>query len=81
MGSITQKVSRIIGIIVFAGLTQSILILFSHLANRHTQQIPIETEVVVGALSLYLDFLNLFLFIFNLAARWGIELTVNITYG
>lgn len=63
MGTTASKVYGLVGIIVFAGLTAYDTQKLKHMAGTH------ENAAIMGALTLYLDFINLFLFILRMQGR------------
>jgi uncharacterized protein len=68
MGTTTSKVFGLVGIIVFAGLTaydtQKIKMMAPTSRGEHVQK-----GAIMGALKLYLDFINLFLFILRMSGN------------
>lgn len=68
MGTTASKVFSLVGILVFAGLT-------AYDTQRIKQMAPVERgsnfdkHAIMGALKLYLDFINLFLFILRMSGR------------
>lgn len=60
MGTMTSQIYGLVGIIVFAGLTAYDTQAIKNMAHGH------ENAAIMGALKLYLDFINLFLFILRM---------------
>ena len=69
MGSVASQVYGLVGILVFAGLTaydtQAIKAMGAHARSPEEQS----KSAIIGALKLYLDFINLFLFILRFSGN------------
>lgn len=63
MGTTTSKIYGLVGILVFAGLTAYDTQRIKNMGNTH------HNSAIIGALKLYLDFINLFLFVLRLSGR------------
>lgn len=69
MGSVTSQVYGIVGIIVFAGLTAYDTQVIKSMAPTSGSDEHMKKGAILGALKLYLDFINLFLFILRMSGR------------
>lgn len=67
MGSTTSKIYGLVGIIVFAGLTAYDTQKIKSLAYTGRDAEATQKGAIMGALTLYLDFINLFLFILRMS--------------
>lgn len=69
MGTMASQIYGLVGIVVFAGLTAYDTQIIKNMApvNGHSEQV--QKGAVLGALKLYLDFINLFLFILRFSGR------------
>jgi uncharacterized protein len=69
MGSTASQVYGLIGIIVFAGLTAYDTQAIKKMAHQHRDADSHHRGAIMGALKLYLDFINLFLFILRMTGQ------------
>jgi FtsH-binding integral membrane protein len=67
MGSVASKVYGLVGIIVFAGLTAYDTQKIKSMAHYSRNSEETQKGAILGALALYLDFINLFLFILRMS--------------
>ncbi len=69
MGSMASQIYGLVGIVVFAGLTAYDTQVIKNMApvSGHSEQV--HKGAILGALKLYLDFINLFLFILRFSGR------------
>ncbi len=69
MGTMASQIYGLVGIVVFAGLTAYDTQVIKNMApvNGHSEQV--HKGAILGALKLYLDFINLFLFILRFSGR------------
>lgn len=67
MGSTASKVYGLVGILVFAGLTAYDTQVIKNMASSYRDSEGHQKGAVMGALKLYLDFINLFLFILRMS--------------
>lgn len=69
MGSMASQIYGLVGIVVFAGLTAYDTQVIKKMApvSGHNEQV--HKGAILGALKLYLDFINLFLFILRFSGR------------
>ncbi len=63
MGTMTSQIFGLVGIIVFAGLTAYDTQIIKKMAPSSRNSEAYQKGAIIGALKLYLDFVNLFLFI------------------
>jgi uncharacterized protein len=68
MGTTASKVYSLVGIIVFAGLTAYDTQMLKRMGMTMTSS-GLHRGAILGALKLYLDFINLFLFILRMSGR------------
>lgn len=66
MGTVSSKVYGLVGIVVFAGLTAYDTQAIKAMALQARTQEEQSKGAIIGALKLYLDFINLFLFILRM---------------
>lgn len=69
MGSMTSQIYGIVGIIVFAGLTAYDTQVIKSMAPTSSNDEHMKKGAILGALKLYLDFINLFLFILRMSGN------------
>lgn len=67
MGTTASKIYGLVGIIVFAGLTAYDTQAIKNMAPSERDSEQFQKGAVLGALKLYLDFINLFLFILRMS--------------
>ncbi len=67
MGSVASKVYGLVGIIVFAGLTAYDTQKIKSMAHYSRNSEETQKGAILGSLALYLDFINLFLFILRMS--------------
>jgi hypothetical protein len=63
MGGVAGQVYGLVGILIFAGLTAYDTQLIKQMAPINQNDSTVRKSTIMGALKLYLDFINLFLFI------------------
>jgi FtsH-binding integral membrane protein len=68
MGGIAGQVYGLVGLVVFAGLTAYDTQIIKNMAPMGSTE-HVAKGAVLGALKLYLDFINLFLFILRMQGR------------
>lgn len=64
--SVASFVFSIIGVIIFTGLTAYDAQKMKSIYNNYGSQVPTNGLAVLGALQLYLDFINIFLFLLQI---------------
>lgn len=69
MGTMASQIYGLVGIIVFAGLTAYDTQIIKGMAPSSKDAEQIQKGAILGALKLYLDFVNLFLFILRFSGR------------
>lgn len=69
MGTTASKVYGLVGIIVFAGLTAYDTQVIKSMAPLNQNDEAHKKGAIIGALKLYLDFINLFLFVLRFTGR------------
>jgi FtsH-binding integral membrane protein len=69
MGGMASQIYGIVGLIVFAGLTAYDTQKIKTLAPRNADASTFQKGAIMGALQLYLDFINLFLFILRFSGK------------
>jgi FtsH-binding integral membrane protein len=69
MGSVTSQVYGLVGIVVFAGLTAYDTQIIKSMAPTSGNEEHMKKGAILGALKLYLDFINLFLFILRMTGN------------
>ena len=67
MGSMGSQIYGLVGIIVFAGLTAYDTQVIKSMAPHGRDSEAHQKGAIMGALKLYLDFINLFLFILRMS--------------
>jgi FtsH-binding integral membrane protein len=67
MGTMTSQIYGLVGIVVFAGLTAYDTQMIKNMAPTSSGTENISKSAIMGALKLYLDFINLFLFILRMS--------------
>ena len=67
MGPMASKIYGLAGILIFAGLTAYDTQIIKGMATRAQDSESFHKSAVLGALKLYLDFINLFLFILRMS--------------
>jgi FtsH-binding integral membrane protein len=66
MGTMASQIFGLVGIVVFAGLTAYDTQKIKNLAPNMASSEQVQKGAIMGALQLYLDFINLFLFILRM---------------
>ncbi|MFZ4713164.1 MAG: Bax inhibitor-1/YccA family protein [Bacteriovoracaceae bacterium] len=69
MGGMASQIYGIVGLIVFAGLTAYDTQKIKGLAPRNADASAFQKGAIMGALQLYLDFINLFLFLLRFSGK------------
>jgi FtsH-binding integral membrane protein len=69
MGTMASQIYGLVGIVVFAGLTAYDTQIIKNMAPVNGQSEQVQKGAILGALKLYLDFINLFLFILRFSGR------------
>ncbi len=69
MGGMTGQIYGLVGIVVFAGLTAYDTQMIKNLAPMNASREDEKKGAIMGALKLYLDFINLFIFILRLTGN------------
>lgn len=69
MGTMASQIYGLVGIVVFAGLTAYDTQVIKNMAPVNGQSEQVQKGAILGALKLYLDFINLFLFILRFSGR------------
>lgn len=69
MGTMASQIYGLVGIVVFAGLTAYDTQVIKSMAPVSGNSEHVQKGAVLGALKLYLDFINLFLFILRFSGR------------
>jgi FtsH-binding integral membrane protein len=69
MGTMASRIYGLVGILVFAGLTAYDTQVIKQMAPTSRNDSSFHRGAILGALKLYLDFINLFLFILRLGGR------------
>lgn len=69
MGTMASQIYGLVGIIVFAGLTAYDTQVIKNMAPLSSHSEHVKKGAIIGALKLYLDFINLFLFILRMSGR------------
>jgi uncharacterized protein len=69
MGTMTSQIYGLAGILIFAGLTAYDTQRIKNMAPIGAHKDHVQKGAIMGALKLYLDFINLFLFILRMSGR------------